>query len=101
MEITGNFIRHYDIVEGEKNGKEWRKTNFTIMTTDGNSCLADGHSRIVGFTVFGSDKVAMVQMLNSGDTVSVRFYPESREFGGKIYTELNVVRILVLKPLKA
>lgn len=100
MEITGKFIRYYDIVEGEKNGKEWRKTSFTIMTTDGHSSLMDGRSRIVGFTVFGGDKVAMVQMLNSGDTICVQFYPESREFGGKIYTELNVVRILVLKPLE-
>lgn len=92
MEITGKFIRYYDIVEGEKNGKEWRKTNFTIMTTD-------GHSRMVGFTVFGSDKVAIVQMLNPGDTVSVQFYPESREFNDKVYTELNMVKVMVAKPI--
>lgn len=94
MEITGKFIRYYDIVEGEKNGKEWRKTTFTIMTTD-------GHSRMVGFSVFGSDKVAIVQMLNAGDTVSVQFYPESREFNDKIYTELNMVKVMVAKPLSA
>lgn len=94
MEITGKFIRYYDIVEGEKNGKEWRKTSFTIMTTD-------GHSRMVGFTVFGSDKVAIVQMLNPDDTVTVKFYPESREFNDKIYTELNMVKVMVAKPITA
>ena len=92
MEITGKFIRYYDIVEGEKDGKEWRKTTFAIMTTD-------GHSRMVGFSVFGGDKVAAVQMLNAGDTVNVIFYPESREFNGKLYTELNVVRVLKALPL--
>lgn len=94
MEITGKFIRCYDVVEGEKNGKEWRKTTFAIMTTD-------GRSRMVGFSVFGSDKVATVQMLNPGDTVSVQFYPESREFNGKIYTELNMVKVMVAKPIAA
>lgn len=94
MEITGKFVRYYDVVEGEKNGKEWRKTCFTIMTTD-------GHSRMVGFSVFGSDKVAIVQMLNAGDTVSVQFYPESREFNGKIYTELNMVKVMVAKLIVA
>lgn len=94
MEITGKFIRYYDIVSGEKDGKEWRKTTFTIMT-------ADGHNRMVGFSVFGSDKVAAVQMLNPGDTISVRFYPESREFNDKIYTDLNMVKIMVAKPLSA
>lgn len=94
MEITGKFIRYYDIVEGEKDGKEWRKTSFTIMTTD-------DHSRIVGFTVFGSDKVAIVQMLNKGDTVTVQFYPESREFNDKVYTDLNMVKVMVAKPIAA
>lgn len=94
MEITGKFLRYYDIVEGEKNGKEWRKTNFTIMTMDGNS-------RMVGFTVFGSDKIAIVKMLNPGDTVTVQFYPESREFNDKIYTELNMVKVMVAKPIAA
>lgn len=92
MEITGKFIRYYDIVSGEKNGKEWRKTTFTIMTTD-------GHSRMVGFSVFGSDKVAVVQMLNPGDMVSVQFYPESREFNDRIYTELNMVKVMVARPI--
>ena len=94
MEITGKFIRYYDIVEGEKNGREWRKTTFTIMTTD-------GHSRLVGFSVFGSGKVAVVQMLNPGDTVSVQFYPKSRVFNDRVYTELNMVKVMEAKPLSA
>lgn len=94
MEITGKFIRYYDIVSGEKNGKEWRKTTFTIMTTD-------GHSRMVGFSAFGSDKVAIVQMLNPGDTISVQFYPESREFNDKIFTDLVMVKVMVAKPIAA
>lgn len=94
MEITGKFLCHYGVVEGEKNGKEWRKITFTIVTMD-------GHDRTVGFTAFGSDKVAMVQMLNTGDTVSVQFYPESREFNDRLYTELIMVRVMVAKPLTA
>lgn len=94
MEITGKFIRYYDIISGDKNGREWFKTTFTIMTTD-------GHSSMVGFTVFGSDKVAKVKLLNPGDTVCVQFYPESRVFDDKVYTELNMVKIMVAKPLSA
>ena len=94
MEITGKFIRYYDIVEGEKNGKEWRKTSFTIMTTD-------GHDRVVGFSAFGSDKVAIVQMLNPGDALSVKFYPESHEFNDKIYTDLVMVKVMMAKPITA
>ena len=94
MEITGKFIRYYDIVEEERNGEKGLKTTFTIVTTD-------GHGRLVGFSVFGSYKVDIVQMLNPGDTVSVQFYPESREFNDKIYTELIMVKVMVAKPVVA
>lgn len=91
MEITGKFISSYDVVEGENNGREWCKITFAIMTTD-------GHDRMVGFSAYGRDKVNHVKMLSPGNTVNVQFYPESREFNDKIYTELIMVKIMVIKP---
>lgn len=92
MEITGKFIRNYGIVSGEKNGKEWQRVTFTIMTTD-------GHSRLVAFTAFGGDRVLQVMSNNPGDTIFVQFYPESRECGDRVFTELVMVKISVFRPL--
>lgn len=85
MEITGKFIQSYY--------QEWRKTCFTILTMD-------DISRMVGFTAIGSDNVDAVGMLNSGDIVSVEFYPESYQFDNKIHTELYMVKVMVTKPLE-
>lgn len=91
MEITGKFVRNYGIVSGEKNGKEWQRVTFSVMTTD-------GHSRMVAFSAFGGDKVLQVMGLTSGETLIVSFYPESREYGDKIFTELQMTKIMVARP---
>ena len=92
MEITGKFVRNYGIVSGEKNGKEWQRVTFTIMTTD-------GHSRLVAFTAFGGDRVLQAMSLNPSDTILVQFYPESREYGDRVFTELMMVKVSIARPL--
>ena len=75
-------------VEGEKNGKEWVRTQFAIMSMDTNP-------KMVAFDAFGQDKVAVIESLQTGHTVVVEYAPESREFNEKFYTNLNCIRIMV------
>ena len=91
MEITGKFVRNYGIFSGEKNGKEWQRVTFSIITTD-------GHSRMVAFSAFGGEKVLQVMNLTAGETLIVSFYPESREFGDKVFTELQMTKVVVARP---
>ena len=75
-------------VEGEKDGKEWVRTQFAIMSMDTNP-------KMVAFDAFGQDKVAVIESLQTGHTVVVEYAPESREFNEKFYTNLNCIRIMV------
>lgn len=74
--------------EGEKEGKEWVRTQFAIMSMDTNP-------KMIAFDVFGHDKVAVVETLQTGNTVIVEYAPESREYNEKFYTNLQCLRIMV------
>lgn len=75
-------------VEGEKDGREWIRTQFAIMTMDNNP-------KMVAFDCFGHDKVDLVKTLQPSQTVIVDYAPESREFNDRYYTNLNMIRIQV------
>ena len=87
-QISGKFLKMMPKVEGEKNGKEWVRTQFAIMSMDTNP-------KMVAFDAFGQDKVAVIESLQTGHTVVVEYAPESREFNEKFYTNLNCIRIMV------
>lgn len=91
MEIIGKYVRNYGIVSGEKDGKEWQRVSFSIITMD-------GHSRMVAFTAFGGEKVLQVMSLTPGETILVKFYIESREFNDKVFTECMMVSVSVTRP---
>lgn len=74
--------------EGEKDGKEWVRTQFAIMSMDTDQ-------KMIAFDVFGHDKVAVVESLQTGNTVVVEYTPESREYNEKFYTNLRCIRIMV------
>ena len=76
------------VISGEKDGREWCRTQFAIMSMDTNP-------KMVAFDAFGQDKVAVVESLQTGHTVVVEYAPESREFNEKFYTNLNCIRIMV------
>lgn len=80
-------------IEGEKDGKEWVRTQFAIMSMDSNP-------KMVAFDVFGHDKVAIVESLQTGVTVIVEYAPESREFNDKLYTNLQCIRVLVASKIE-
>lgn len=75
-------------IEGEKDGKEWVRTQFAIMSMDTNP-------KMVAFDAFGHDKVAVVETLQTGSTIVVEYAPESREFNEKLYTNLQCIRIML------
>ena len=87
-QIGGKFLKMMPTVEGEKDGKWWIRTQFAIMSMDTNP-------KMVAFDVFGHDKVAIVESLQTGNTVVVEYAPESREFNDKLYTNLQCIRIMV------
>lgn len=79
--------------EGEKDGREWIRTQFAIMTMDNNP-------KLVAFDAFGHDKVAIVKALQPSQTVIVDYAPESREFNDRYYTNLNMIRLQVAVKLQ-
>lgn len=87
-QISGKFLKMMPIIEGEKDGKEWVRTQFAIMSMDTNP-------KMVAFDVFGHDKVAIIEALQTGNTVVVEYAPESREFNEKLYTNLQCIRIMI------
>ena len=93
-QISGKFLKMMPKVEGEKDGKEWVRTQFAIMSMDTNP-------KMVAFDVFGHDKVAIVESLQAGHTVVVEYAPESREFNDKLYTNLQCIRVLVTTKAEA
>lgn len=87
-QISGKFLKMMPKTEGEKDGKEWVRTQFAIISMDTNA-------KMVAFDVFGHDKVAVVETLQTGNTVMVDYAPESREYNEKFYTNLQCSRIMV------
>lgn len=87
-QISGKFLKMMPKTEGEKEGKEWVRTQFAIMSMDTNP-------KMIAFDVFGHDKVAVVETLQTGNTVIVEYAPESREYNEKFYTNLQCLRIMV------
>lgn len=93
-QVTGKFIKMFPIVEGEKDGREWKRTQFSVMTTD-------SQSKMLGFDVFGQEKVDIVKNLKPSQTVMVEYYPESREYNDRMYTSLNCHRVYVATQAQA
>lgn len=91
MEITGKLIQLLPNVEGESARGHWVRGGFVIET-------GDDYPRKVAFTLFGEERIAMVQNIPMGTMVQVTFNPESREFNEKWYTDLRASRVQPFVP---
>lgn len=90
MEITGKCIAALPIESGtSKAGNAWQKQNFVIET-------AGQYPKKVCFQLFG-DKVN--DCPNVGEEVKVSFDPESREWNGKWFTQLNAWKATPMQPV--
>lgn len=82
MEIQGKLIKILETQSGETARGKWVRGGFVIET-------GEEYSRQVAFTIFGEDRLSMLQNLPLNSMVQVRFNPESREFNGRWYTDLR------------
>ena len=86
MEISGKLIKILPEVRGESQRGPWVRGGF-VIETDGD------YPRLVAFTTFGEDRLAMVQSIPLNSPVIVNFNPESREYENRWYTDLRCIRV--------
>ena len=86
MEITGKLIKILPETRGESQRGPWVRGGF-VIETDGE------YPRLVAFTTFGEDRLAMVASIPLNSPVVVTFTPESREYQERWYTDLRCSRI--------
>lgn len=93
LKVTGTITSISDVQTGtsKTTGNEWAKLEFAIETEG-------EYPKTVAFTVFGAEKVDKFIQYNSvGDKVEVSFDPQSREYQGRYYTDLNAWKVWGLK----
>ena len=91
MEITGKLIKILPETRGESQRGPWVRGGF-VIETDGE------YPRMVAFTTFGEDRLAMVAAIPLNSPVVVTFTPESREYQERWYTDLRCSRIQSFVP---
>ena len=89
-QVTGKLIGILPVISGEKDGREWSKGGFVVRTSD------DTPKSVV-LQLFGEAKLNWLTPLQIGQTISAEYYPESREYGGKWYTDLQCTRIYTMQ----
>jgi hypothetical protein len=87
MEVQGKLINVLDTQSGKSsNGKEWSKKDFVIQTDA-------KYNPEICFTLFGTDKINILDNVSIGDEIEVHFNLSSREYNGKYYTQANAWKI--------
>ena len=87
MEVKGKLINVLDTQNGKStNGKEWAKKDFVIETDA-------KYNPQICFTLFGKDKISILDDVSIGDEIEVYFNLSSREYNGKYYTQANAWKI--------
>ena len=85
MDISGRLIKILPEVRGESQRGPWVRGGFVIETDD-------TYPRQIAFTLFGEDRIAMLNGLVMNAPVMVTFSPESREYQERWYTDLHSSR---------
>jgi len=81
--IEGKLTRVLESQGGtSKAGKEWIKQDFVIETEA-------KFNPTVCLTLFGEEKVKMLESFKIGDIVTVSYNLSSKEFNGRFYTSAN------------
>ena len=87
LTITGKITRILDVESGtSKAGKEWKKQGFVVDT-------GEQYNPMVCFSLFGDEKIEMLQKVAVGQEVEVGFNVSSREFNGKFYHNIDAWKI--------
>lgn len=89
-QVIGKLINIMPEVSGETENGKWVRGGFVVMCGDGNGDT-------VALTLFGRDRINMLDGLSIGDVVVANYFPESHEYVGKWFTNLRCTRIMVAK----
>ncbi|MDL2282805.1 DUF3127 domain-containing protein [Parabacteroides sp. OttesenSCG-928-G06] len=86
MEITGKIIAVLPEVGGvSKAGNEWKKQEYVLETQE-------QYPKKVCFQIFGADRIAQAN-IQAGETVTVSFDIDSREYQGRWFTNINAWKV--------
>lgn len=91
LKVDGKITNILAIESGvSKADKPWKKQSFVIDT-------GAQYNPEVCFSLFGEEKLEMLNKYKQGDSVSVLFNVSSREFNGKYYHNLDAWKIDALE----
>ena len=85
LEVQGTVFKILKEIGGESQRGSWQKQEFVIETKD-------QYPKKICFSAWG-DKVDIVKTLKEGETITVSFNPESREYNDRWYTDLRAWKI--------
>ena len=84
---TGTITEIKEPNKGISNGKKWINQDFIIDTKE-------EYNNILCFNIFGQEKIDNLSKYNKvGDTVTVKFNVDCREYNGRYFTNLKAWRI--------
>lgn len=89
MKIIAKFVKSLDQVTGETDRGQWTRGGMVVRTMGDNE-------RLVAITAFGEEKAELCSSFATDDVLQVDFSPESREFNGKWFTDLRLIRAQLL-----
>ena len=87
LSIKGRISQVLSVESGtSKAGKEWKKQGFVVDT-------GAQFNPMVCFSLFGEEKIALLNGVEAGHEVEVFFNLSSREFNGKWYHNVDAWKI--------
>lgn len=90
MKLSGKITQVMPLQEGvSQQGAQWRKQTIVVMEDDANVAFPNA----VAFDLF-NDKIPETA-LTVGQHVDVHFSIRTREYNGKVYNDVNVVRLTI------
>lgn len=90
MKISGKIIQVMPLQEGQsQQGAQWRKQSFVVMEDDANVAFPNA----MVFDLF-NDRIPETALV-VGQHVDVHFGIRTREYNGKVFNDVNVVRVKI------
>lgn len=86
-QLTGKFVCALPVVEGESNGRFWKRGGLVMET------LSDQPKAVV-MTLFGEERILLMNGLHAGDVIVAEYAPESRQVGDRWFTDLRCYSVL-------
>ena len=93
MRIQGQITQVLPLQQGlSQQGAPWRKQTIVVVEDDANIAFPNE----VVFDLF-NDRIPVDKELTVGQRVDVHFGIRTREYNGRVYNEINVVKLKILQ----